>query len=166
MTTPARTRLAAPTICAAVLAVIAVLLALALVLIGIPAHQNELANFGQEIAAGPLLAVLGFLIVRKQRGNKIGWLMQAAAVGLPLTGIGQPYALMNYRLGYRLPFGLAAMLVAYSWIVPLAALAVAIMLFPDGSLPSPRCPSRSRARVLPGRIPRSTPGSPMSNKTG
>ena len=138
MTTPGRARLAAPTICAAVLAVIAVLLALALVLIGIPAHQNELANFGQEIAAGPLLAVLGFLIVRKQRGNKIGWLMQAAAVGLPLTAIGQPYALMNYRLGYRLPFGLAAMLVAYSWIVPLAALAVAIMLFPDGSLPSPR----------------------------
>jgi hypothetical protein len=138
MTAPDHRRLVSPTTCAAVLAVLAVLLDIVLVLIGIPAHQNELANFSQEIATGPPLAVLGFLIVRKQPGNKIGWLMLAAAVVLPLTSIGEPYAVMVYRLGYPLPFGLAAGLVAYSWPAPIAALAVAVLLFPDGRLPSPR----------------------------
>jgi hypothetical protein len=119
------------------LAGLAVLLDIGLILIGIPAHQNELANFAQEVVTGPPLAALGFLICRNRAGNKIGWLMLAAAVGLPVTSIGQPYALMTYQLGYRLPFGLAAVLVGYSWLAPLAAIAVAILLFPDGRLPSP-----------------------------
>jgi putative flippase GtrA len=138
MTPPDHRRSVSPTTSAAVLAALAVLLDVVLVLIGIPAHQNELANFSQEIATGPPLAVLGFLIVRQQPGNKVGWLMLAAAVTLPLTSIGEPYAVMIYRLGYPLPFGLAAGLVAYSWPAPIAALAVAVLLFPDGRLPSPR----------------------------
>jgi hypothetical protein len=138
MTALDRRRLASRKTCAAVLAVLAVLLDIGLVLMGIPAHQNELANFSQDIATCPPLAVLGFLIVRKHAGNKIGWLMLAAAVGLPLTSIGAPYVWMIYRLHYRLPFGPAAMLIAYSWLAPNAALAVAILLFPDGHLPSPR----------------------------
>ena len=120
------------------LAVLAVLLDLMLVLLGIPAHQNELANLSQDISPTPLLAVLGFLIARRQPGNKIGWLMLAAAVSLPLTSIGQPYAVMIYQRGYQLPLGPAAILLAYSWLAPNAALAVAILLFPDGGLPSPR----------------------------
>jgi hypothetical protein len=123
---------------AAVLAVLAVLLDVGVILMGIPARVNELANFAQEIATGPPLAVLGFLIVRKQPANKVGWLMLASGVGLPLTSIGQPYVVMIYRLGYRLPLGPLAMLIAYSWLAPTAALAVAVLLFPDGSLPSRR----------------------------
>jgi MFS family permease len=127
-----------PTVVAGTLAVLAGLLVVGLILMGIPARQNELANFSQEIATSPPLAVLGFLIVRQQPRNKIGWLMLAAAVGLPLTSIGAPYVVMIYRLGDRLPFGPVAMLIAYSWLVPTAALSVAILLFPDGRLPSPR----------------------------
>jgi len=104
MTAPDRRRPASPTLSAAVLAVVAVLLDVVLALLGIPTHQNELANFTQEFATVPPLALLGFLIVRKQPGNKIGWLMLTAAVGLPLTSIGQPYVVMRYRLGYPLPF--------------------------------------------------------------
>jgi hypothetical protein len=127
-----------PTVVAGALAVLALLAIVVLILLGIPAHKNELSNFSQEIATSPPLALLGFLIARKQPGNKIGWLMLAAAVGLPVTSIGAPYVVMVYHLGYRLPFGPVAMLIAYSWIVPTAALAVAVLLFPDGELPSPR----------------------------
>jgi hypothetical protein len=133
-----RRRVITPTAVAGTLASLAGLLLVGLVLMGIPAHQNELSNFSQEIATSPPLAVLGFLIIRQQPRNKIGWLMLVAAVGLPLTSIGAPYTVMTYRLGDRLPFGPVAMLIAYSWVVPSAALSVAILLFPDGRLPSPR----------------------------
>jgi MFS family permease len=133
-----RSRVPRPSLVGGTLAVLAVLLVVGLILMGIPARQNELTNFSQEIATSPPLAVLGFLIVRQQPRNKIGWLMLAAAVGLPFTSIGVPYVVMIYRLGDRLPFGPVVMLLAYSWIVPSAALSVAILLFPDGRLPSPR----------------------------
>jgi hypothetical protein len=133
-----RRRVIRPTAVAGTLSVLAGLLIVGVILMGIPAHQNELSNFSQEIATSPPLAVLGFLIVRQQPRNKIGWLMLAAAIGLPLTSIGVPYTVMIYRLGDRLPFGPVAMLIAYSWVVPSAALSVAILLFPDGRLPSPR----------------------------
>jgi MFS family permease len=133
-----RSRVPIPSLVGGTLAVLAVLLVVGLILTGIPAHQNELSNFSQEIATSPPLAVLGFLIVRQQPRNKTGWLMLVSAVGLPLTSIGAPYVVMIYRLGDRLPFGPVAMLIAYSWLVPTAALSVAILLFPDGRLPSPR----------------------------
>jgi hypothetical protein len=100
-----RSRVPIPSLVGGTLAVLAVLLVVGLILMGIPAHQNELANFSQEIATSPPLAMLGFLIVRQQPRNKTGWLMLVAAVGLPLTSIGAPYVVMIYRLGDRLPFG-------------------------------------------------------------
>jgi hypothetical protein len=133
-----RSRVPIPSLVAGTLAVLAVLLVVGLILMGIPARQNELSNFSQEIATSPPLAVLGFLIIRQQPRNRVGWLMLAAAVGLPLTSIGVPYTVMIYRLGDRLPFGPVAMLLGYSWIAPSAALSVAILLFPDGRLPSSR----------------------------
>ena len=133
-----RRRVQTPTILAGALAVLAVLLYVALILMGLPARQNELSNFSQDIATGVPLAVLGFLIARRQPRNKVAWLMLSAAAGLALACIAQPYVVMIYRLGRPLPFGPAALLLGYSWIVPTAALALAILFFPDGSLPSPR----------------------------
>jgi hypothetical protein len=123
---------------AASLAVLAALLEITLILLGIPAHQNELTAFSQDIATAPPLALLGFLIVRQQPRNSVGWLMLSAATGLLLTTVGAPYVYMVYRLGYRLPFGPAALLLGYSWVIPTGALVVAVVLFPDGRLPSPR----------------------------
>ena len=123
---------------AASLAGLAALLEITLILLGIPAHQNELTGFSQDIATAPPLAVLGFLVVRQQPRNSVGWLMLAAATGLLTTTVGAPYAYMVYRLGYRLPFGPAALLLGYSWVIPTGALVVAVFLFPDGHLPSPR----------------------------
>jgi hypothetical protein len=123
---------------AASLAGLAILLEVTLILMGIPAHQNDLAAFSQDIATAPPLAVLGFLIVRQQPHNRVGWLMLTAAAGLLLTTVGAPYVYMVYRLGYRLPIGPAALVLGYSWVIPTGALVVAVFLFPDGHLPSPR----------------------------
>ena len=130
---------------AAALAILAFAFTIALVALGTPAHQNELASFGEEILACPALGVLGFLVARRQPHNRIGWLILGAAAGYPLTSLATPYATMIYRLGYRLPAGPVAMMLGYSWIVPTGALTLALLLFPDGRLPSPtwRWPARA-----------------------
>jgi hypothetical protein len=127
-----------PAVLAAALAVLAVLVCAAWVALDILARENVLSNSGQDIVTGVSLAGLGFLVTRRQPGNPIGWLLLAGAVGLPLAGAAQPYVVLAYRLGYHLPLGLAALLLASSWALPLAALCTAILLFPDGRLPSRR----------------------------
>jgi hypothetical protein len=129
---------ARPARLAAGLAVLAVLLCAIWVVVDILALQSVLSNSGQDLIAAVSLAGLGFLIARRQPGNPIGWLLLAGAVGLALTGAAQPYVALAYRLRYHLPLGPAALLLGYSWSLPLAALAIAILLFPVGRLPSPR----------------------------
>jgi hypothetical protein len=131
-------RVLTPMLAAAVLAILTVLLDAGLILMGIPAHQNELADYSLGFATGLPLAAVGFVIARRQPRNTVGWLLLAAAAGTPLTSIGGTYALLIYHLGYRLPLGPAALLLGYSWIVPTASPALAILLFPDGRLPSLR----------------------------
>ena len=123
---------------AAALAVLALLVCAAWVALGLLARQDVLAGNDQDLIAAVSLAGLGFLVARRQPGNPIGWLMLAGAVGLALVNAAESYAMLAYRRGYHLSFGPAVLLLGYSWILPLAALATAILLFPDGHLPSPR----------------------------
>jgi hypothetical protein len=123
---------------AATLAILAVLVCAAWVTLDVLAGQNVVSSTYQNLTTSVALAGLGFLIARRQPGNPIGWLVLAGAIGLPLTSAAIPYVHLAYRRANPWPFGLAAFLVGYSWILPLAALAIAILLFPDGHLPSPR----------------------------
>jgi hypothetical protein len=132
---------------AATLAWLAVLACAAWVAIDIVARQNVLSSSGQDLTTALALAGLGFLIARRRPGNPIGWLVLSCAIGLPLTGAASPYVDLAYRHGHRVPFGPVALLVGSAWILPLAALATAILLFPDGRLPSPRWRWALRAAV-------------------
>ena len=123
---------------AAALAVLAVLVCAVWVPLDILAGQNVLSSSGQDLVTSVFLAGLGFLIARRLPANPIGWLVLAGAVGLAITGAVQPYAWLAYRPGSQLPLGPVALLLGYSWLLPLGALATAILLFPDGHLPSPR----------------------------
>jgi hypothetical protein len=50
-----------------------------------------------------------------------------------------PYAVLVYRYGHHLPFGSAALLVESSYFMVLfVAPPLVLLLFPDGTLPSPR----------------------------
>src|SRR5207249_10613514 len=79
-------------------------------------------------------AAVGMVVTRRQRENPLGWLFLVIGVCLFLSTIGADYAALAYRLGHRLPFGPAALVLDDIWGPSLVSFAVAILLFPDGRL--------------------------------
>ena len=115
-----------------------VLLAAAVIPLDVLARQGVLANSALLAISLPMCAV-GLIVARRQPGNSIGWLLLVIPVGVLLGLDAGPYAWLVYRMGYRLPFGPAALLLENSyWAVLTIALPPVFLLFPDGELPSPR----------------------------
>jgi hypothetical protein len=132
-----RSWLASPATASA-LAVLVVLLATAVIPLDVLARPNVLANAALLAISLPMGAV-GLIVARRQPGNPIGWLLLVIPVGVLLGLAAGPYAWLVYRMGYRLPFGPAAVLLENSyWLVLTIALPLVFLLFPDGELPSPR----------------------------
>ena len=84
----------------------------------------------------PCMAV-GFVVARRQPRNPLGWLFLVIAIFLFVPTVGGDYAYLNYELGHRLPFAAAGLAADQLWSEGLALFIVAILLFPDGRLPSP-----------------------------
>jgi hypothetical protein len=118
--------------------VLVVLLATAVIPLDVLARQNVLANAALLAISLPMCAV-GLIVARRQPGNPIGWLLLVIPASILLGLDAGPYAWLTYRMGYRLPFGPAAVLLENSyWAVLTIALPLVFLLFPDGVLPSPR----------------------------
>jgi hypothetical protein len=117
------------------LAALVLLLAIAAVPLTLAARQGVLYNVGQVATFLPIAAV-GFMVAWHRPHNPIGWLLIVTAAGALLTVDGQLYAWLIYRLGHHLPFGPAALLLAFAWLTNFVALPLAILLFPDGVLPA------------------------------
>ena len=83
----------------------------------------------------PCMAV-GFVVARRQPRNPLGWLFLVIAIFLFVPTVGGDYAYLNYQLGHPLPFAAAGLAVDGLWSEGLALFIVAILLFPDGRLPS------------------------------
>jgi hypothetical protein len=84
------------------------------------------------------LAFVGTIVARRQPRNPLGWMFLALAI-LSLLGVSAgAYAVLNYRLGYHLALGVAALFLALYWCPVIVAFPLVILLFPDGRLPSPR----------------------------
>jgi signal transduction histidine kinase len=83
---------------------------------------------------------VGFVLASRQSGNRIGWLFLTAGLALALRAFAHHYGL--YALVAApgsLPGGRVAMWVSnWIWLIPLAMLAFAFLLFPTGRLRSPR----------------------------
>ena len=85
---PVTTAVAAPRFRAAssaaalVLVVLAVLLAAASVPLYALTHQNWQVNGGQNIAVAVLFSAVGFVIVRRQPRNAIGWILLTVPASL------------------------------------------------------------------------------------
>jgi hypothetical protein len=98
------------------------------------------SNTGNDAAVALLtlaLAGVGLLVARHQPGNPIGWLLLGSGVCFALDSDASSYELADYLLRHgRLPFGWVAVLVQPAWAPAIALLAAAILLFPDGRLPS------------------------------
>ena len=123
---------------AGVLVVAAVLLAAASVPLNALTHQNGLVN-GVNVVVAVLFSAVGFVVVRRQPRNPVGWILLTLPAGLQLLPAdAASYAQLVYRLGHRLPLGGVALLLEYSWAPASVLLGLVILLFPDGRLPSPR----------------------------
>jgi hypothetical protein len=122
---------------ATALAILVLLLAAAVVPLALVARQGVLSNVGQVAPFLPIAAV-GFVIARHRPRNPIGWLLIATAASAVLTDDAELYVRLVYRPGHHLPLGPVAVLLAFTWFIAYATLPLAILLFPDGALPSPR----------------------------
>jgi len=84
------------------------------------------------------MAPVGFVVARRQPGNPLGWMFLALVALLLLGGVGADYAWLSYPLGHHLPLAVVGVFLAPTWVWLFVTLPLAILLFPDGRLPSPR----------------------------
>ena len=71
--------------------------------------------------------------------NPLGWVLLSLAVAFRLSEDGSFYAIADYRLRHgTLPLGWAAMFAQPGWAIAIVLIGVAILIFPDGTPPSPR----------------------------
>jgi hypothetical protein len=81
---------------------------------------------------------VGLILVRQRPQNPIGWVMVLSALVGGLTGVAGPYAVAAYRLHDNLPLPQVAVFLQPAWAPAIFLFGIAIVLFPDGVLPSGR----------------------------
>ncbi|HJY74411.1 MAG TPA: hypothetical protein VJ347_21765, partial [Streptosporangiaceae bacterium] len=131
-----RTRMTAPAVAAWSLGVLIIVFIVALVPLAFAAREAESNIAGLVLVLA--LAAVGFVVARRQPGNPLGWMFLALAALSVLGAAAGAYAVLSYRLGHHLPLGLAAVFLAMYWCLLIVTFPLAILLFPDGRLPSPR----------------------------
>jgi hypothetical protein len=129
-----------------------VLLASALVPLAVAGHENPATNAPETLAVTLPFAAVGMLVARRQPGNPVGWLMLCFALGFLLSIDAGSYDLADYRFGAGLPLGQVSLLVYLLWEPALVLGPVAVLLFPDGRLPSARWRWPLRAYFAVGLI--------------
>jgi hypothetical protein len=135
---------------AGILGVIVVALMAGFVPLSILAHRHSLSA-AVLVATSLVFALVGVLVARHQPRNALGWLLVGQAGLFTLSTDADLYLRLRYRLGYNdLPLGHLAMLVQPAWVPAIVLLVFAVLLFPDGRLPSPRWRWIWRAELLFG----------------
>jgi hypothetical protein len=132
-----RKRLAAPV---AAIAVSGLALALGAASLPLASLAHQTASTGSDLAEALLtvaLAGVGLLLAWHQPRNPIGWVLLVSGVCFVLDGDASLYDTADYLLHHgRLPFGWVAVLAQPSWAPAIALLGTAVLLFPDGHIPS------------------------------
>jgi hypothetical protein len=132
--TARRFRLGSPTGWARALGALAVLSFAAAVPLSVLSHQLDSGIISAVI--GVPCAAVGMVVTRRQRDNPLGWLFLVIGVCLFLSTVGADYAVLAYGLGHRLPLAPVGPALDEIWGPSLVLFTVAILLFPDGKLPS------------------------------
>ena len=84
----------------------------------------------------PGFGLIGFIVVRRQPQNPIGWCMLGTSVFLAFDGAVSSYSVLDYRRHHgHLPLGPVAVLLQPSWSPAIVLFALSLLLFPDGDLP-------------------------------
>jgi hypothetical protein len=104
------------------------------------AHQSLSATGGGPPIwlFGPF-GLVGFVVAWRKPLNPLGWVLADLAVAGAFSQDGSFYAVADYRLRHgTLPLGWVAMLAQPGWAIALALIGLAVLLFPEGKLASPR----------------------------
>ena len=99
--------------------------------------SDTISNFATAPAA-ILYATLGALVVRRA-GNVIGWFVLGVGAGTAVMGSASAYAVLGIAHPGTLPAPeLMAVLAEWSFVPVFTAIIFMLLLFPSGTLPSPR----------------------------
>jgi signal transduction histidine kinase len=99
--------------------------------------SDTISNFAAAPAA-VLYATLGALVVRRA-GNVIGWFLLGEGAGMAIMVSASAYAVLGITHPGTLPAPeLVALLAEWSFVPVFAGLGFMLLLFPSGTLPSPR----------------------------
>ena len=83
--------------------------------------------------------VVGFVLAWRKPHNPLGWCLLGLAVAAALSEDGSFYAIAAYRVRHgTLPLGWVAMLAQPGWAITIVLIGLAVLIFPDGTLPSSR----------------------------
>jgi hypothetical protein len=126
-----------PTLAASALGCLAVAVVVATFPLGSMARQLNAQSIASTLVA-LVFAAVGWLIAVRQPRNAMGWLLLAAGVLIALNFAASYYDMLVYRQGDHLPLGALALLLQPSWAPGIVAFGLAVLLFPDGQLPSPK----------------------------
>ena len=103
-----------------------------------------------SVVSNAAVPVLGVILASRRPENPIGWIFLVAGFALGLQALCQTYALhaLVVEPGSWPAGSFVAWVSNWIWVIPLANLVFLLLLFPTGSLPSPRW--RPFARIIAG----------------
>jgi len=104
----------------------------------VAAHQFTLAGLGHA-ALFLSFGMVGVIVAWHQPRNPMGWVLLGVTFFFILDALGSGYAYLDYRLHHgQLPLGWLGVLLSPSWAPAIVLAGLALLLFPDGRVPSPR----------------------------
>jgi hypothetical protein len=138
--TAAHSRIRSPAAWAAGLTGLAAALLCVLVVLTVLAADPWLSADGADAVIVLSFAAVGLLVARRQPANPIGWVLLACALATALLTDAKLYAVLDYRMHHgSLPFGPLAAFWTYAlWPLDFLIGTTALILFPDGRMPSHR----------------------------
>jgi hypothetical protein len=133
-------RLLSPAFWAAALGLLTAGLLAVLVVLTVAAADPRLSADGADAALVLSFAAVGLVVARRRPANPIGWILLGCALSTVLLTDAKLYAVLDYRIHHgSLPLGTLAAFWTYAlWPLDFVIGTTALILFPDGRLPSPR----------------------------
>jgi hypothetical protein len=132
------TRLATQTT-AVVIGIAVLVMLLAGIPLGVLDRQSSVQFFATYYAIGLSFLGVGVLVAYRRPELPMGWILLTVGALTAMSDLGVFYSVLDYRRHHgHLPLGAIAVLIEPLWAPAFMLLALAIFLYPNGTLPSRR----------------------------